>query len=104
MVISGKNRNNLLNQKIELLAPAGSFESLKEAISNGADAVYLGGGKLNARVNAANFTQRELVEAFDYAHERGRRVYITLNTLIKDQELSDAVRFAEFVYKEEPML
>ena len=100
MVISGKNRNNLLNQKIELLAPAGSFESLKAAISNGADAVYLGGGKLNARVNAANFTQRELVEAFDYAHERGRRVYITLNTLIKDQELSDAVRFAEFVYKE----
>lgn len=87
-------------QKLELLAPAGSFESLKAAISNGADAIYLGGGKHNARVNAANFTEEELVAALDYAHERGKKVYITLNTLIKNHEISDGLRFAEYIYKE----
>ena len=86
--------------KLELLAPAGSFESLKAAISNGADAIYLGGGKHNARVNAANFTEEELVAALDYAHERGKKVYITLNTLIKNYELNDVLRFAEYIYKE----
>jgi len=86
--------------KLELLAPAGSFESLKAAISNGADSVYLGGGKHNARINAANFTETELAAAFDYAHERGKKVYVTLNTLIKNHELSDGLRFAEYIYKE----
>lgn len=86
--------------KLELLAPAGSFESLKAAISNGADAVYLGGGKHNARINAANFNEKELIEAIDYAHERGRKVYITLNTLMKNHELYDGLKFAEYIYKE----
>ncbi len=86
--------------KLELLAPAGSFESLMAAISNGADAIYLGGGKHNARVNATNFSEEELKDALDYAHERGKKVYITLNTLIKNHELYDGLKFAEFIYKE----
>ncbi|NLE24236.1 MAG: U32 family peptidase [Clostridiaceae bacterium] len=86
--------------KLELLAPAGSFESLKAAISNGADAVYLGGGKHNARINAANFNEKELIEAIDYAHERGKKVYITLNTLMKNHELKDVLKFAEYINKE----
>ena len=73
--------------KLELLAPAGSFESLKAAISNGADAVYLGGGKHNARINAANFNEKELIEAIDYSHERGRMVYISHNTFVRNHEL-----------------
>ena len=59
--------------KLELLAPAGSFESLKAAISNGADAIYLGGGKHNARVNAANFTEEELVAALDMPMKEAKR-------------------------------
>lgn len=90
----------MINNKLELLAPAGSFESLKAAILNGADAVYLGGGKYNARANASNFTETELKDALEYAHERGKRVYITLNTLVKDHELYDAIKFAEYIYKE----
>ena len=86
--------------KLELLAPAGSFESLKAAVSNGADAIYLGGGKHNARVNAANFTEKELAAAIDYAHERDKKVYTTLNTLVKNHELKDVLRFAEYIYKE----
>ena len=86
------------HKKLELLAPAGSFESLKAAVANGADAVYLGGGKFNARINAENFTEEDLARALDYAHERGVLVYITLNTLLKNEELDKALKFAEFVY------
>ena len=88
------------NDKLELLAPAGSFESLKAAVTNGADAVYLGGGKFNARVNAGNFTEEDLSKALDYAHERGVRVYITLNTLLKNGELEEALQFAAFAYQQ----
>jgi len=86
--------------KLELLAPAGSFESLKAAIQNGADAVYLGGGKFNARINAENFTDEGLARAIDYAHERGIKVYITLNTLLKDEELDQALEFADFIWRQ----
>ena len=84
------------NTFIELLAPAGSFKSLKAAVANGANAVYLGGGRFNARVNAGNFSDEELIAALDYAHERGVRVYLTLNTLLKNEELSEAMEFAAF--------
>lgn len=84
--------------KFELLAPAGSFESLKAAIQNGADAVYLGGGKFNARINADNFTGEDLAKAIDYVHERGKKIYITLNTLLKDEELNQALEFARYIY------
>ena len=83
----------------ELLAPAGSFESLRAAIAGGADAVYFGGGDFNARINAKNFTNDELKRAIDLLHSCGKRAYITLNTLVHGREMDDYLRFAEFVYK-----
>lgn len=74
----------------ELLAPAGSPEGLKMAVQYGADAVYLGAKDFSARRSAANFDMQELNEAFDYCHERGVKAYLTLNTLIKDEEFNHA--------------
>ncbi|WP_370573260.1 DUF3656 domain-containing protein [Methanomethylovorans sp.] len=76
----------------ELLAPAGDMLSLKAAVENGADAVYLGVKKLSARAYAFNFSLDELEQAIDYAHLRGVKVYVTVNTLIKDAEFSEAAR------------
>ena len=87
------------NDNIELLAPAGNFESMKAAVANGADAVYLGGELFNARQGADNFTKDLLETALCYAAERGVRVYITLNTLTKDSEVDEALQFAGFVYE-----
>lgn len=78
----------------ELLAPAGSPEALEAAISAGADAVYLGGSRFNARMNAHNFDTAALREAVTHAHRMGGRVYLTLNTLVWDRELSDALEAA----------
>ena len=75
----------------ELLAPAGSPEALEAAFLAGADAVYLGGSRFNARLNAHNFDTAELREAVSHAHRMGGRVYLTLNTLTWDSELSDAL-------------
>ena len=75
---------------IEILAPAGSFESLQAAVRCGANAVYLGGKAFNARRNASNFSDEELRDAVDYCHKRNVRVYLTLNTLVSDSELSTA--------------
>ena len=72
---------------MEILAPAGNEQSLIAAVRSGADAVYLGTGAFNARRNADNFKDNSLVEAVDYCHGRGVRVYVTLNTLIRDEEL-----------------
>lgn len=74
----------------EILAPAGSFESVAAAVRCGADAVYFGGKAFNARRNAANFEGEEITKAIEYCHARGVKVYITLNTLAADREL-DAV-------------
>ncbi len=82
----------------ELLAPAGGMEQLKAAVENGADAVYLGGKLFNARINAANFADAEISEALDYAHMRGVKLYITMNTLIKDSELEPALEYAAALY------
>src|SRR5690554_3502073 len=87
------------NDNIELLAPAGNFESMKAAVANGADAVYLGGELFNARQGADNLTKDLLETALCYAAERGVRVYITLNTLTKDSEVDEALQFAGFVYE-----
>ena len=73
---------------MELLAPAGSPEALTAAVQGGADAVYLGFGPLNARRNAKNFTEEQLEEAVAYCHLRGVKVYLTLNTLLQNRELS----------------
>ena len=75
----------------ELLAPAGSIESLRAAVSAGANAVYLGGKKFGARNLASNFTAEELKEAVDYCHSRNVRVYVTHNTLVHDSEIPDSV-------------
>ena len=74
----------------ELLAPAGDRESLVAAVENGCDAVYLGAQILSARASAANFTPDKLADAIDYAHLRGVKVYVTVNTLVKDSETKDA--------------
>ena len=78
----------------ELLAPAGSPEALEAALLAGADAVYLGGSRFNARLNAHNFDPAELREAVTHAHRMGGRVYLTLNTLVWDRELPDALETA----------
>lgn len=81
---------------LELLAPAGSPEAVRAAVSAGADAIYLGYGQFNARRNARNFTEEEFAAAVSYCHTRGVKVYLTLNTLVGDRELAgaaaDAVR------------
>lgn len=76
-------------RKIELLAPAGSYETFQAVINAGADAVYLGGSRFGARAYADNFGEQELLEAIDYAHLHGRAVYLTVNTLLKERELED---------------
>ncbi len=75
---------------IEILAPAGSLESLQAAVRCGANAVYLGGKAFNARRNASNFSGKELKSAIDYCHQRNVMVYLTLNTLVGDSELPTA--------------
>ena len=77
----------------ELLAPAGSLDAVRAAVANGADAVYLGAARFNARDEGAQLTLAELGEACRIAHERGRRIYLTLNVLIKPHELLDALMF-----------
>ena len=71
--------------RIEILAPAGSPESLRAAAACGADAVYLGIDVLNARRNAANFTRENLAETVQYCHIRGLKVYLTLNIILLEQ-------------------
>lgn len=73
--------------KTELLAPAGSLEALKAVAQAGADAVYAGGEKFGARAYAKNFTEDELMEGLDYLHIRGKRLYLTVNTLLKEREM-----------------
>ncbi len=84
--------------KPELLAPAGSLEALYAAVDNGADAVYFGIGQLNARANAENLTMDTLPEAISYAHLRSVRLYLTLNTILHDNELDEAVALAKEAY------
>lgn len=83
----------------ELLAPAGGMEQLRAAAENGADAVYMGGKHFNARINASNFNDAEMKEAITYAHLRGVRLYVTMNTLIRDSELEAALKYAAFLYE-----
>ena len=76
-----------MKDRVEILAPAGSMECLKAAIAAGADAVYTGGTLFGARAYAHNLTEEELLEAIDYVHLHGKRLYLTVNTLIKDREM-----------------
>ncbi|MCR4622699.1 MAG: U32 family peptidase [Clostridiales bacterium] len=88
--------------KPELLAPAGGWDCLVAAVQSGADAVYLGGKTLNARRGAANFDAEELVRASDYLHERGKKLYVTVNTLLKECEMGELEDTAEQLYRARP--
>jgi putative protease len=84
--------------KLELLAPVGSFESLRAAVQNGANAVYLGGMEFSARASANNFDRSELKEAVEYAHIRDVSVFVTVNTLIKQNETEDFINYIKYLY------
>ncbi len=78
-----------MKKEVEILAPAGSFESMKAAVAAGADAVYIGGSRFGARAFADNPDEDKLLEAIDYVHLHGRRLYLTVNTLMKEQEMEE---------------
>ncbi|OEH84426.1 hypothetical protein BHU72_09415 [Desulfuribacillus stibiiarsenatis] len=82
-------------KKIELLAPAGSLDILRTAVHAGADAIYVGGPAFSARAGAKNFTLEELKEGIDYAHFFQRKVFVAVNTIIKDSEMKELVTYAE---------
>ncbi len=86
-------------QKKELLSPAGDFETLKQAIHNGCDAVYLSGKKFGARKFAKNFDEEELKEAIAYSHLYGVKVYVTVNTLIYEREIEEVLNYIEFLHR-----
>lgn len=87
-------------KKIEILAPVGSYESFKAAVTAGADAVYAGGPRFGARAFADNFTDEQLLEAIDYAHLHGRKFYLTVNTLLKDEEMEMLHGYLEPLYRQ----
>lgn len=84
---------------VELLAPAGNMACLHAAVQAGADAVYLGAGHFNARRGAENFTFEDLAQACDYAHLRGVKIYLTLNTIVLPSEVEDALELARQAYR-----
>jgi putative protease len=88
-----------MKNKVELLAPAGNTESLYAAVLNGADAVYMGGSKFSARAYANNFDNETLKSMLDYCHLYDVKVYITINTLIKEEEVAELLEYAEYLYK-----
>ena len=83
----------------ELLSPAGNMECLKAAVNNGADAIYLGGKTFGARAYAGNFSNEELKEAVNYAHLYGVKIYITVNTIIYNNEVDELIKYIEYLYK-----
>ena len=88
----------MTEKKIEILAPAGSYESFHAALCAGADAVYAGGNRFGARAYADNFTQEELIRAIDEAHLHGRKLYLTVNTLLKDREMDELYDYLAPLY------
>ena len=85
-------------RKPEILAPAGNLEKLKIAIEYGADAVYLGGAKLNLRAFSNNFSNEEMLEGIKYCHDRGRKVYVTLNVFARNHDLNGAEEYIKGLY------
>lgn len=88
-----------MKQTSELLAPAGSMESFYAAVNSGADSVYLGGKLFNARYNSQNFDNEEMKHIISYAHNKNVKVYVTLNIVLKDTEIADALNYALFLYE-----
>lgn len=87
-------------KEVELLAPAGSFESFQGAVHAGADAVYIGGRKFGARAYAGNFTEEEVCLAIRYAHLFGKKLYLTVNTLVKEAEMEEIPAYIKPFYEE----
>lgn len=88
-----------MNRDVEILAPAGSMECLRAAVAAGADAIYLGGTKFGARAYAQNLSEEDLVQAIEYVHIHGRKIYMTVNTLLKDRELNELYAYLLTYYK-----
>ena len=86
--------------KAELLAPAGSYDSMRAAYEAGADAVYIGGSRFGARAYADNPDEQKLLEAIDYAHLKGKKLYLTVNTLVKEEELDQFYAYLKPYYEE----
>ncbi len=86
-------------QKVELLAPAGDLETCKVALLAGADAVYIAGKNFGARAFSKNFTDEELCEAIEYAHIRRKKVYITVNTIVYNEEMNAAFDYIKYLYE-----
>jgi putative protease len=84
---------------VELLAPAGDFDSLRAAVLNGADAVYLGGKEFSARQSAENFDRDEIIQAVRFCHSYKVKIFVTMNTLYNNEELSLAMEYAAFLYE-----
>ena len=87
-----------MTNNIEILSPAGDMDCFMAAVNNGADAVYIGGSSFSARKSAKNFNNDELIQAVDYAHLRNVKVYVAVNTLVMNDELSDVFDFIKFCY------
>lgn len=94
-----KNNYFDINKGVELLAPAGSFEVFKAVLAAGADAVYLGGRMFGARAYAGNLEDSELLRAIDYAHIHGKKLYLTVNTLVKNTEFSELYNYLRPLYE-----
>ena len=86
-------------KKTELLSPAGNLETLKVAVQNGADAIYMAGKKFGARAFSENFNDDEIIEAINYCHLYGVKIYITINTIVYDDEVEDFINYVDFIYK-----
>lgn len=86
-------------KKVELLSPAGDFECLVAAVQNGADSVYFGADKFNARINGKNFSKEDLKKAIKYAKLRNVKTYLTLNTLIKNNEFEESIKLIKYAYE-----
>lgn len=89
----------MTDKKVELLAPAGDYQCCMAAINAGADAVYLGGVKFGARAYANNFSQEEIVDALRVAHLFGRKIYLTVNTLVKESEMQELLPYLAPLYE-----
>ncbi len=97
--MSGKNRMLNKNRNIEILAPAGSYTCFRAALCAGADAVYAGGPRFGARAYADNFSEEELVEAIEEAHFHGKKFYLTVNTLLKENEIDSLFDYLDPLYR-----
>lgn len=96
---AGAGMRNRMRKKVEILSPAGSFESMRAAANAGCDAVYIGGSRFGARAFADNLDQDKMLEAIDFMHIRGKKLYLTVNTLLKESERSELYDYIAPFYK-----